>query len=239
MPITKNSWIKEIKEAAWNIRKRVLEHTLKNNGGYLCQACSSAEILSTLYLKVLKLGKNEHPIDPPRFSGVPTKNKKNYFNGSIYNGPKKSEFDRFILSPSQYSLVLYAVLIETGRVTQNGLLKFNQDGYTVEMIGADHSPGIELMSGSLGQGLSQAAGIAMARKLKNEKGRVVVFMSDGEFQTGMTWETLQTLAFYKLDNIIIYVDVNCEHRVLCSVLSHNDLTDEIRLFLKQRGIHHD
>jgi len=78
----------------------------------------------------------------------------------------------------------------------------------VEMIGAEHSPGMESMTGSLGQGISQAAGVAMARKLRGEKGRVFVFLSDGEFQIGQTWEAVQALAFHKLDNVVIYVDVN-------------------------------
>jgi len=91
---------------------------------------------------------------------------------------------------------------------EKGLEQFNRDGSTVEMIGGEHSPGMEVMSGSLGQGLSQAAGIAMARRLKGETGRVWVFMSDGEFQIGQTWEAIQTISFYKLDNICVYVDVN-------------------------------
>ena len=76
------------------------------------------------------------------------------------------------------------------------------------MIGAEHSPGMETMTGSLGQGISQAAGIAMARKRKNEKGRVFIFMSDGEFQIGQTWEALQALSFHMLDNVMAIVNRN-------------------------------
>jgi transketolase len=64
------------------------------------------------------------------------------------------------------------------------------------------------MSGSLGQGISQAAGIALGRKLKRETGKVWVFMSDGEFQSGQTLEALQAMAYHRLDNMGIYVDVN-------------------------------
>ena len=85
---------------------------------------------------------------------------------------------------------------------------FNQDGSSVEMIGAEHSPGIEVMTGSLGQGLSQAAGLAMARKRRGESGRVWVFMSDGELQSGQNWEAMQAIAFHRLDNLRIIVDVN-------------------------------
>jgi transketolase len=136
--------------------------------------------------------------------------------GTAFHGPRTPHYDRFILSPSQYALILYAALVEVGRMVPEGLLDFNRDGGTVEMIGAEHSPGHELMSGSLGQGLSQAAGIAYARKRKGETGRVWVLMSDGEFQSGQTWETLQAMAFHKIDNLGIYVDVNghqCDGRM--------------------------
>jgi transketolase len=203
-----NSWQDEVKRAAFGIRRRVMEHTIKNKGGYLSQACSAAEIFATLYLKVLNIGKVETPLVPGKFPGVPGIDNKDYFTGAAYNGPKSSEYDRFFLSPSQYSLVLYAALIEVERMAQNGLDEFNKDGGVVEMIGAEHSPGMEIMTGSLGQGISQAAGIAMARKLKGETGRVVLFMSDGECQSGQFWEAVQAMSFHKLDNMLAYVDIN-------------------------------
>ncbi len=209
-------WKADIEKMAQGIRSRVLDHTIRNNGGYLSQACSSAEILASLYGRILHLGGLAAPKLPEKFNGVPGHENKSYQNGSSFNGEKTPYFDRFFLSPSQYSLVLYAALIEAGRMDQNGLDEFNQDGSTVEMIGAEHSPGMEIMSGSLGQGISQAFGIAMARKLKNETGRVVLFMSDGEFQIGQTWEALQAAAFHRLDNILIFVDVNgyqCDGRM--------------------------
>lgn len=191
-----------------NIRRRVLEYTIKNNAGYLSQACSSAEILSALYLEIMNLGGVNSPIIAGKFCGVPSGKVQGYQRGDFYNGPKSKEFDRFILSPAHYSLVLYAALIETGRMAEQGLDEFNQDGSIVEMIGAEHSPGMEVMTGSLGQGISQAAGIALARKLKADRGRVWVFMSDGELQSGQVWEAVESMAFYKLDNMGIYIDAN-------------------------------
>jgi transketolase len=185
-----------------------LEHTVKNNGGYLSQACSAAEILATLYIRVMNLAQLAQPLAPQPFRGVPGPRQEEHMTGSYFNGPKGPEWDRFFLSPSQYALVLYATLIEVGRMIPEGLERFNQDGSTVEMIGAEHSPGHEIMSGSLGQGISQAAGIALGRRLKKESGRVWVFMSDGEFQSGQTLEALQAMAYHKLDNMCIYVDVN-------------------------------
>lgn len=200
--------LQRISRAAAGIRRRVLEYTLKNNGGYLSQACSSAEILSSLYFKIMNLGIVDEPIIPAKFVGTPGKTAKDYRRGDFYNGPKAKEFDRFILSPTHYSLVLYAVLVEAGRMSEQGLEEFNRDGGVVEMIGAEHSPGMEVMTGSLGQGISQAAGIALGRRIKGDTGRVWVFMSDGELQPGQVWEAVSSMAFYKLDNIGIYIDVN-------------------------------
>jgi len=89
-----------------------------------------------------------------------------------------------------------------------GLDLFNQDGSSVEMIGAEHSPGMEVTTGSLAQGLSMAAGVALARKLKQEPGRIWVFLSDGELQEGQTWEAFQVVHHYALDNLAVIVDVN-------------------------------
>ena len=203
-----SNWQKPVILAARGIRRRVLEHTVKNNGGYLSQACSSAEILSSLYLKILNLAPLESPLLPPRFPGVPGPGNRSYKTGASFHGTQGPDLDRFYLSPSQYSLVLYAALIEAGRMDVSGLDEFNRDGGVVEMIGAEHSPGMEIMTGSLGQGISQAAGIAMGRKRKGERGRTVIFMSDGEFQIGQTWEALQAMSFHCLENILIYADIN-------------------------------
>jgi len=224
-------WQDEVKHVAAGIRRRVLEHTIRNNGGYLSQACSSAEILATLYVKVMNLGSIKTPLVPLPFPGVPGPHNPDYFTGASFNGPGPDQ-DRFFLSPAQYALVLYATLIETGRMAEEGLLQFNLDGSSVEMIGAEHSPGMETMTGSLGQGISQAAGIAMARKRKNEKGRVVLFMSDGEFQIGQTWEALQALSFHMLDNVLIYVDVNgfqCDGK-MCNVMDVEPLDKRLEAF---------
>lgn len=204
----RDEWTSQVSRVAGGIRRRVLEHTIKNNGGYLSQACSAAEIIAALYLKIMNIGPATAPPVPSPFKGVPGPGNHDYSSGAGYNGPRGPQWDRFILSPSQYALVLYAALVELGRMDPEGLAQFNRDGSTVEMIGAEHSPGMELMTGSLGQGISQAAGLAMARKLRKERGRVFVFMSDGEFQSGQVWEAIQAMAFHCLDNTIIYVDVN-------------------------------
>ena len=201
-------WLPEVQRVAEGIRCRVLELVLANQGGYLSQACSSAEIFATLYVRVMNLAAVDAPLVPGPFPGTPGPSNQGRLTGQRFNGPSDPDRDRFIMSPSQYALVLYAALVEVGRMAPEGLAQFNVDGSSVEMIGADHSPGLELMSGSLGQGLSQAAGIALARRRHGEAGRVWVFMSDGEFQSGQTWETVQTASHMGLDNLGVYVDVN-------------------------------
>jgi transketolase len=202
------AWVAPVRRSAWGIRRRVMEHTIANNGGYLSQACCVAEILSTLYLKTMRLGPSVAPMIPGPFPGVPGPENRDYLTGGAYHGAPRPDTDRFYLSPAHYALVLYAALIEAGRMAPEGLAQFNKDGSTVEMIGAEHSPGFSMMGGALAQTLSQAAGIALARKLKGETGRVWVLLSDGELQEGQTWETLAALSFYKLDRVGVYVDVN-------------------------------
>ncbi|MGE5417823.1 MAG: transketolase [Acidobacteriota bacterium] len=226
------SWQDEVQRVAKGIRRRVLEHTINSNGGYLSQACSAAEIVAAMYLKIMNLGPSVAPLIPLRFGGVPGPNNSESFTGAGYNGPQAPDLDRFILSPSQYALVIYAALVELGRMALEGLAQFNQDGSTVEMIGAEHSPGMEVMTGSLGQGLSQAAGMAMARRLRGDTGRIWLFMSDGEFQIGQTWEAIQSMVYHKLDNIGIYVDVNgqqCDGTVT-SVMNIEPLDQRLEAF---------
>jgi len=201
-------WRTEVEHCARRVRCRVLDHTLLHNGGYLSQACSSAEILASLYGGIMRLGPSEGPPVPAPFPGVPGPDNPTSFTGASYNGPHRPELDRFYFSPVHYALVLYATLIETGRMDEAGLAAFNRDGSSVELIGAEHSPGHEVTSGSLAQCLSQVAGIALGRRLKGETGRNWVFMSDGEFQEGQTWEALAALSFHRLDRVVAVVDFN-------------------------------
>lgn len=202
------SWQTETRRVAHGVRKRVLELTLKNNGCYLSQTLSSADVLATLYTKALKLGPSEAPFMPTEHPGVPGQNGVAAGYGASYNGPRGPENDRLLISPAHYAVAVYATLAETGRLSPEAFFSFNTDGSSVEMIGAEHSPGFELTTGSFGQAVSQAGGIAMARRLRGETGRCIVFMSDGELEEGQTWEGLQFLSHMKLDNVLVLVDVN-------------------------------
>jgi transketolase len=214
------------------VRRRVLSYTLQNNGGYLSQACSSAELLATLYLRVMQLGESTAPLIPRPFAGVPRADNPGAFTGADYNGPRAAHLDRFIFSPVHYALVLYSLLIELGRLGPNGLDAFNQDGSTVELIGAEHSPGHEVTAGSLAQALSQAGGIALARKLRGEPGRVWVFMSDGEFQEGQTWEALAALVHHRIGNLGVVVDANAQQcdGAMADVMTIEPLSERVRAF---------
>lgn len=192
------------------IRHRVFEHVLKNNGGYLSQALSSSGIFAALYGAVLNLGPTEGDLLPGDFPGVPGTHNAAYRSGGRFNGAPAPDRDRFLFSPAHYALVLYATLIEVGRLDEKALDDFNRDGSTMEMIGAEHSPGVETTTGSLAQALSQACGIAMARQMRGETGKTWVFMSDGEFQEGQTWETLAFASFHGLRDLRAVVDANAQ-----------------------------
>lgn len=219
-------------DVAAGIRRRVFLHTMRNNGGYLSQACSAAESLALLYNEVLKLGEPTLPKVPLPFAGVPSASNPDAFTGAGYHGAFAPDYDRFIISPAHYALVIYSALIEMGRMDEDALDHFNRDGGSVEMIGAEHSPGMEVTTGSLAQGLSMGAGLAWARLRKGEAGKVWVYMSDGEFQEGQTWEALASIAYHRIDNLRVLVDVNRQQcdGAMSSVLDLGDLPGRVAAF---------
>ena len=220
-----------VQRIADGIRRRVFGHVLANDGGYLSQACSAAELLAVLYGGAVGLAPAGTPLVPDAFTGVPGAGRTAQ-NGAAPHGPTGPGLDRLIVSPAHYALVVYAALIEVGRLAEDALDSFNRDGSTVEMIGAEHSPGFETTTGSLAQALSQAGGIALGRRLKGHTGRTWVFMSDGEMQEGQTWEAFQALAFHGLDTVRVVVDVNqaqCDGP-MDTVMTVEPLADRIRAF---------
>ena len=222
----------EVRRIGRRIRRRVLAHTLEHGGGYMSQACSAAEILGTLYGGALRLGESVAPVVPAPFAGPPGAANPGAFTGAAYNGPRAPDLDRIYFSPVHYALVLYSTLIEVGRMAPEGLDMFNRDGSTVELIGAEHSPGHEVTAGSLGQCLSQAAGAAWVRRRRGETGRNVVFMSDGELQEGQTWEALATLSWQGLDNVLVYLDMNAQQcdGAMASVMNVDPAAERLAAF---------
>lgn len=223
---------KSTEEIALGIRRRVFEHSIRNNGGYLSQACSAAEQLAWLYNEELSLGAPTLPMIPEPFGGVPSAGNPDYRTGAGYNGPAGSENDRLFIAPAHYALVAYATLIEVGRMAPEGLEMFNKDGSSVEMIGAEHSPGMEVHNGTLGIGLSTAAGLAWGRKRRGEAGRTWVFMSDGEVQEGQTWEAIAAASYHRIDNLYAIMDVNRQQcdGAMSSVMDVGDIKTKIEDF---------
>lgn len=214
------------------IRARVLDLSLQRGGGYLSQACSSAEMFSALFSRIMNLGDLPAPMPAQRFNGVPSARNKNAVVGEAFNGPKLPHLDRFYLSPAHYCMALYAALIEAGRLAPESMIEFNSDGSTVEMIGSEHSPGMGMTTGSFGQAISQVAGIALARRMRGETGNNWLFMSDGEFGEGQVWEGLLFLAHQKLDTVGIFVDVNGQQvdGLTEEVFDLGSLADKCRAF---------
>ena len=170
---TKTRYTKaETQRIANSIRRQILGIALKTGGCYLAQACSSAEIIASLYTKVMNLGPSAGAWDAIPFPGVPGPDNMDYQHGSLYNGAPAPDKDRFFVSCCHYASVIYCALAATGRISPSALDKFNVDGWNMEMIGAEHSPGFENTAGSLGQTVSIAAGTAHARKMKGDTGLV-------------------------------------------------------------------
>lgn len=192
---------------AFRIRRHVLSLAVRNNGAYLAQACSAAEILATLYAQLMDLGP-PHPSCDATARHEPPRPGRPGHRGADHNGERDGTRDRFILSPAHYAGALYAALVETGRLEPSALETYAVDGGLLEMIGSEQSPGFEATTGSLAQGLSVGVGVALARQLRRQPGSVWVLVSDGELEEGQTWEGLAAAAHHSLSNLIMLVDAN-------------------------------
>ncbi|WP_296646327.1 transketolase [Romboutsia sp. 13368] len=173
---------KGLKEIARNIRKDIVSMIHTSKSGHPGGSLSAVEILTALYF-------DEMNIDP--------------------NNCKMEDRDRFVLSKGHAAPVLYATLAHKGYFDKEelkGLRKINRmlQGHP-DMKG---TPGVEMSTGSLGQGFSVACGMAMASKLDNAPWRVYALLGDGEVQEGIVWEAAMSAAHYKLDNMVAFLDYN-------------------------------
>ena len=125
--------------------------------------------------------------------------------------------DVLILSKGQSTLALYAVLIQNGTYFEEELDSIGQCGnrYSIQADMTKNIKGVHNSAGALGHGLPFACGIAMAKKVKKEPGRVFVLTGDGEFNEGTMWESCLIAEQYQLDNLWIIVDNNRSHNILC------------------------
>lgn len=135
------------------------------------------------------------------------------FFGEVINyraeEPWWEERDRVVLSAGHYCPVVYTALAEAGFFPQEELLTLRQMGSRLQGHPVSRLlPGIETTSGPLGQGISQAVGMAMAAKLDKKRWRVICFMGDGEQDEGQVWEAYLSAAKYHLDNLTVVIDRN-------------------------------
>ncbi|MBR7149112.1 MAG: transketolase [Firmicutes bacterium] len=123
--------------------------------------------------------------------------------------PQKADRDKFVLSKGHAAPVQYAAMAERGYFPKEELLTLRKLGSRLQgHPSMKMLPGIEMSTGSLGQGVGVAVGMAMANKLDNKDGRIYTLLGDGEIQEGLVWEAAMAAAHYKLDNLCAIVDWN-------------------------------
>ena len=125
------------------------------------------------------------------------------------NDTKNPDRDRFVLSKGHAAPVLYGVLAEKGYIPKDDLIKLRKtDSYLQGHPDMKHIPGVDMSSGSLGQGISAAVGMAIGGKLSGDSYRVYALLGDGEIQEGQVWEAAMLAGHRKLDNLVAIVDNN-------------------------------
>ena len=172
----------ELKEKARRIRINALKAVYNAKSGHPGGSLSSADILTVLYF-------DEMNIDP--------------------GDPKKKGRDRFVLSKVHAAPALYATLAERGFYDEKEIMGLRKIGNRFQGHPNMHKvPGIEMSTGSLGQGFSAAVGMATALKIDKIDSRVYVLVGDGELQEGIVWEAAMSAAHRKLDNLVVIIDLN-------------------------------
>jgi transketolase len=180
--------LREVQKKAVDIRANILEMVPPGKVGHLGGSCSSADIAAALYFKHM----------------------------NVFDDPNDPRRDRCIFSKGHAVLTQYACFVELGYVDRSELAKVK----TISGILQGHpdmmTPGIEAVTGSLGQGLSIAVGMSLGLRLNRSESRVYVVLGDGEISEGQIWEAAMAASVYKLDN-------------LCAILDHNGVqaTDSI------------
>ena len=196
----------EIQNIANRLRLDVVEMTTAAGSGHPGGSLSSADLLATLYFRIMN-------IDPA--------------------DPYMEDRDRFVLSKGHAAPILYATLAERGYFPTDELKTLRQLGSRLQGHPAYREvPGIEDTTGSLGQGLSMACGMALAGKMDSKDYRVYCLMGDGELQEGQNWEAAMFAHRYGLNNLIGFVDRN--RLQICGnteeVMSLDPLPEKFRAF---------
>jgi transketolase len=116
--------------------------------------------------------------------------------------------DRLVCSPGHYVIGFYAAAAETGLLPEEALASYGQDGAALEAIGSERTPVLDYVCGSLGQGLSAAAGFALSDRLRGREARTFTLVSDGELEEGQVWEAAMFAAHHRLAALTVLLDAN-------------------------------
>lgn len=171
-----------LQEKAGQIRRHIVTMVGEASSGHPGGSLSAADIVTALYFEAMR-------IDPQKLDWP--------------------ERDRFVLSKGHAAPVLYAALAERGYFPVEELQTLRRLGSTLQgHPDMRKVPGVEMSTGSLGQGLSAAVGMALAGKLDDRDYRVFALLGDGEIQEGQVWEAAMAAAHYKLENVIAFLDLN-------------------------------
>lgn len=173
---------KELEIVANRIRRHILDAVHSACSGHPGGSLSACDIITALYF-------TEMHVDP--------------------NNPQHPDRDRFVLSKGHCSPALYGALAEMGFFPKEDIPSFRKiDSYLQGHPSMKEVPGVDMSTGSLGQGISAACGMAAAGKLDKKDYRVYALLGDGELQEGQVWEAAMFAAHYKLDNLCAIVDLN-------------------------------
>lgn len=172
---------KDLQKTACKVRMGVIEGTYNAKSGHPGGSLSIADTLTYLYFAKLN-------IDP--------------------KNPEMPDRDRFVLSKGHTAPALYATLARRGYFTEDELKSLRHIGAMLQGHPCIHTPGIDMSSGSLGQGISAACGMALAGKIDGKTYKVYSILGDGEIEEGQVWEAAMFAAHYKLDNLVAIVDNN-------------------------------
>jgi transketolase len=169
-------------QLAWKIRRHGIEMTHLSHSSHIGSVLSVADIIAVLYNDVMKIYPND---------------------------PKNDNRDRFILSKGHAGAAVYAALAEMGFFDKEILKSHCANGSVLSgHVSHKNVPGVEVSTGSLGNGIGVAVGMALAAKMDNKKHRVFVVIGDGECDEGSVWEAALFANQFKLDNLVVIIDHN-------------------------------
>ena len=196
---------KNLQKIACNVRMGVIEGTYNAKSGHPGGSLSISDTLTYLYF-------NKMNIDPAN--------------------PDDTGRDRLVLSKGHTAPALYSVLAQKGYFSADELKSLRHIGAMLQGHPCIHIPGVDMSSGSLGQGISAACGMALAGKLDGSSYKVYTILGDGEIEEGQVWEAAMFAAHYKLTNLVAIVDNNGLQidGAITEVCSPEPITDKFAAF---------